>query len=542
MSYRNPQIIVDRSAEIYAEGSAKFGQNLAQGVQNYFDKKKQDAEDTKKRKATYQLALNDISLEYEKKLNSSTEEIDESSLFKDVQDQARLKLDGDEINLGVIEMATQLKVNPNLDRDTRQAYTKAVAEYDVWENGIVNKTGAVMVDIEPLKNINAGNFAVAKTGFDFAGTGNDKFVNMGVAYTLDNKQIPGIKTNKKLNGKMLNVDLEIDTNNPRIQEYVNGGILDLDGLEVNDKGIATVNWTRNVDKWEGGLLVQVPDNFDSIKALETSGIIDSKTGLPKEGFMGEKKDRVVDVIGTDKQRVYSRTYFDPDLIDENTTFNVKAREYGAQLLQLTTGEQLSSLENNFSYKTNSKDWLSLNKEKQIEHIRRLIVDREVARLAPNFSKEQIGNTGEFRYFIENEGKLIEKSSKVVSDERQTQNKAAVENIEELDISSAFAEGPSQEPGRGVLNLNVLEKLVSRSPYNVNVSKDPETVGGEDTRKLTKSVEGADRSVTIFDSATDSEVKAALKFLETGTSFKPTENIQIDFKDYKGIDLLTVPGQ
>ena len=110
-------------------------------------------------------------------------------------------------------------------------------------------------------------------------------------------------------------------------------------------------------------------------------------------------------------------------------------------------------------------------------------------------------------------------------EKQTQDKAAVENIEELDISSAFAEGPSQEPGRGVLNLNVLEKLVSRPPYNVNVSK-VETVGGEGTRKLTKSVEGADRSVTIFDSATDGEVKAALKFLETGTSFKPTANVEI----------------
>lgn len=122
-----------------------------------------------------------------------------------------------------------------------------------------------------------------------------------------------------------------------------------------------------------------------------------------------------------------------------------------------------------------------------------------------------------------------------------QDIAAVEEIEKLDISSAFAEGPSLEPGRGVLNLTTLEKLISRPPYNINVVKD-ETVGGEDTRKLTKSVEGADRSVTIFDSATDGEVKAALKFLETGTSFKPTENIQIDSKDYKGIDLLTAPGQ
>ena len=110
-------------------------------------------------------------------------------------------------------------------------------------------------------------------------------------------------------------------------------------------------------------------------------------------------------------------------------------------------------------------------------------------------------------------------------EKQKKDEAAVTSIEELDISSAFAEGPSQEPGRGVLNLNTLEKLISRPPYNINVTK-VETVGGEGTRKFTKSVEGADRSVTIFDSATDGEVKAALKFLETGTSFKPTGNVEI----------------
>ena len=32
MSYRNPQIIVDRSAEIYAQGAAKTGVLFAQGI------------------------------------------------------------------------------------------------------------------------------------------------------------------------------------------------------------------------------------------------------------------------------------------------------------------------------------------------------------------------------------------------------------------------------------------------------------------------------------------------------------------------------
>ena len=40
MSYRNPQIIVDRSAEIWAQGMSQFAANIAQGFSNYVEIKK----------------------------------------------------------------------------------------------------------------------------------------------------------------------------------------------------------------------------------------------------------------------------------------------------------------------------------------------------------------------------------------------------------------------------------------------------------------------------------------------------------------------
>jgi len=51
MSYRNPQIIVDRSAEIYAQGAAKTGALFAQGIAGYFENKNKTAA-AKKRKTT----------------------------------------------------------------------------------------------------------------------------------------------------------------------------------------------------------------------------------------------------------------------------------------------------------------------------------------------------------------------------------------------------------------------------------------------------------------------------------------------------------
>ena len=49
MSYRNPQIIVDRSAEIYAQGAAKTGALFAQGIASYFENKNKTAAAKKKK-------------------------------------------------------------------------------------------------------------------------------------------------------------------------------------------------------------------------------------------------------------------------------------------------------------------------------------------------------------------------------------------------------------------------------------------------------------------------------------------------------------
>ncbi|MCP4323456.1 MAG: hypothetical protein GY787_16710 [Alteromonadales bacterium] len=489
-------------------------------MQNYFDNRKKKAEAVKKKKNAYQLALNDVTLNYNNSLNSATEDINQSTLFQDVQDQARARLDGNEFGIGVIEMATQLKMNPDLDRNTRAEYLKAVSDYQTWQSGIVNKIGATIVDIEPLEGMNAGNIG---QGFDFAGTGNEKFQNMVVANTLANKSFSGIQSSKTLNGNMLSVDMVVNPNDDMIKKYVKEGILDLEDLKPAEDGNYYFNWTRNIDKWEGGLITEVPSSFDSITALETAGIVDKK-GLPKEGFFTEKVDVVTNIAGTDKQRVSTKQYFNPDILENNPTFKAETLKYAKGLNQLPTGQILSALENHFNEEISADEWLSKTADQQNELITSLIIEKEMDRMTGGFQQETVD--GEVRYYQQSEGKLIERPSKDSSATSTKQSEDAVANIEELDISSAFAEGPSQEPGRGVLNLNTLEKLISRSPYNFIVTK-VETVGGEDTRKLTKSVEGADRSVTIFDSATDGEVKAALKFLETGVSFKPTANVEID---------------
>ena len=518
MSYRNPQIIVDRSAEIYAQASAQFGQQLAQGVQNYFDNKKRQAAAVQKKKNAYQLALNDVALNYNKSLNEATEEIDKSTLFGDVQNQARLRLDGDENNIGVIEMATQLKMNPDLDRETRSKYLKSVSDYEVWQKGIIDKVGATIVDIEPLEDMNAGNIG---EGWDFAGTGNEKFQNMVVSNTLANKSFSGIQTSKKLNGNMLNVSMAIDPNDEKIKKYVAEGILDLNELKVGEDGKYYLDWTRNIDKWEGGLIAKVPSAFDGVTALETAGIIDKK-GLPKEGFFTEKMDVVDDVADTDKQRVYQRQYFNPDLIATNPTFQTEAAKYAKGLSQLPTGEVLSALENHFNYEISADKWLDLDANKQEKIIKNLITDKEIARMTGGFKQEVVD--GEVKYYQQDEGKLIERPTKKDKEEAVSTDISYIE-----DIKIPIQEGPALESGKRPVNLVALENdVLNKQGFQVVKA---EAVGGVDKIVITKSIAGTDNKAVITEDMTPQDIKRQLELVETGKLPAEKEGEE-DFSLYK----------
>ena len=62
MSYRNPQIIVDRSAEIWAQGVAKVGDVLNRGIEAYAAAKRRGEEEQRKKDEAKNRFLVDIEL------------------------------------------------------------------------------------------------------------------------------------------------------------------------------------------------------------------------------------------------------------------------------------------------------------------------------------------------------------------------------------------------------------------------------------------------------------------------------------------------
>ena len=100
----------------------------------------------------------------------------------------------------------------------------------------------------------------------------------------------------------------------------------------------------------------------------------------------------------------------------------------------------------------------------------------------------------------------------------------LKQIDDLEFEGAEGLGPVEQD-RGYFNLDVISEQLSRPPFNINVSKAFRPSGhSNQARVFTKSVDGQDRKITVFENATEGEIKAAMKFLETGLNFPSSENI------------------
>lgn len=104
-------------------------------------------------------------------------------------------------------------------------------------------------------------------------------------------------------------------------------------------------------------------------------------------------------------------------------------------------------------------------------------------------------------------------------------------VDEIKINIVSDIGPGEGKDRKMINFDELEMELAKPPGNFLVKK-AETIGGRESRTISKTVEGQDRQITIFDNSTPKEIKAQLKYLETGKSFKPVKEEE---EGFKGLD-------
>ena len=99
MSYRNPQIIVDKTAEVWAQTSSNLGKIMAKGVDDIYKAQEVEAARIKKEKEGYQLVQNNVMLNYNEQQQKAVANIKDKGLSGQFVNMYEGMLEGKDLSL-----------------------------------------------------------------------------------------------------------------------------------------------------------------------------------------------------------------------------------------------------------------------------------------------------------------------------------------------------------------------------------------------------------------------------------------------------------
>ena len=394
MSYRNPQIIVDRSAEIWAQAATKFGETLATGVDNYYKAKKEAEEKKKKIDDAKQLYRNKAMLRSQKELNSSASKIKDPGLLEQFKTNAIGLLNegedftykGKTYKIGAIDAETELAINPNLTADQRAAYTQIAMSSSNYQTSMLEKTGAVIANLEPLKD--SGAYQIGSK-IDIAGQGMDEYKNLVASNALLNQNADGVTTKKDLSRRrnedgsysnIVSVNAEFD-----IKSDVWKRLKDAYNLTDED---ASFTWERDVDKWagEGDLVVKLEPDVETDEALQAAGFIDDKHNQTSKGFVS--KNITTREVRDGRDFVTTESHFDVDQLRNNQVYRDALAGKAANILAMEQDQVAKYIGNNLGWgDTITAETLygeNITEDQRRAFVEDQLFEKDLRRIMPNY--------------------------------------------------------------------------------------------------------------------------------------------------------------
>lgn len=398
MSYRNPQIIVDRSAEIWAQAATKFGETLATGVDNYFKAKKEAAEKKKKIDDAKQLYRNKALLRSQKELNEAASKIKDPGLLEQFKTNAvNLLNEGEDFtykgityNIGAIDAETELAINPNLTADERAAYTQIAMSASTYQTSMLEKTGAVIANLEPLKD--SGAYQIGNK-IDIAGQGADEYRNLVASNSLLNQSVDGVKTKKELlrrknedgsYSNIVSINASFDTKSDIWKQLK-------DAYNLTDED-ANFTWERDVDKWagEGSLVVKLEPDVNTDEALQAAGFIDDKHNQTSKGFVS--KNITTRTVQDGRDFVTSESHFDVDQLRNDQVYRDALAGKAANILAMEQDQVVKYVGNNLGWgdKITAETLYGKNitEEQRQAFIEEQLFEKDLRRLMPKYQTRQ----------------------------------------------------------------------------------------------------------------------------------------------------------
>jgi len=371
MSYRNPQIIVDRSAEIWAQGVAKVGDVLNRGIEAYFAAKKKGEEVQKKKDEAINTTMIQGDLKQSALRNQMAKKIKDVSLQEKFTERAKLLADGDGgENKGAIWYNTQLSLNPPTDKGLLNKYKNKVKDYQKYMANSAQEIGHVMSALETTKDLSAQQLV---DGYAVAGKNSgSELQNLMAMRALENKALEGFDYEKDLvynedGTNSLKVVGYLDKNSKTYKAWEKTGVFEDQDLEYTKDGKVKISWERNLAKWgeDGSFVNEISPAVDINSVMEGTGLI-NKNGSANDNLYVTptvqqrlKNQDGTESLTTEKVLDYNKLY-------NNSAFKAEIQSKAAGLDAISEQDQIDFVRNRFGWgEMKTEDFFDKSREDRL---------------------------------------------------------------------------------------------------------------------------------------------------------------------------------
>jgi hypothetical protein len=291
MSYRNPQIVRDTSGQIYGQTAANIGQSLAKGIATLGARREQQRKKAdQEAQRTQQIGYGIQTKAYEQRNKVYSELLKkEPGLAEQFKTQTEALLMGnDEIGMGAIEARTLLATGKDLSIKDKQDLQDRINKYEVFQNGLQGNAGKILSETELYNNTSPADF---DNKYRWAG-GNqyERTASQFAAAALSDQEIPGARYEKKLytptkNGEqVVGVKVFVNPDDPANK----GKFDDEEMYPRNENGEVEIEWKKDLNKWDEGLLEEIVASPDSNAMFKNAGITNDKNQWNEDQFLSAK--------------------------------------------------------------------------------------------------------------------------------------------------------------------------------------------------------------------------------------------------------------
>lgn len=452
MSYRNPQIIVDRSAEIWAQGVTNIGKIVGQGLKTYFELKKKNEETQKKKDDAINTTMIQGDLKQSALRDKMAKTIKDVSLQEKFTKRAEFLANGDDETKGAIWYNTQLSLNPPTDKKTLKEYKDKVKQYQRYMANSAQEIGYVMSALETTKDLSAqqivDNYAVAGQ------SGVSELQNLMAMRALENKALEGFDYEKDLiynedGTNSLKVVGYLDKNSKTYKAWEKTGVFKDQDLEYTKDGKVKISWERNLAKWgeDGQFVNEISPAIDMQSVMKDTGLI-NKNGFANDNLYVTPtvQQRLTNQDGTSS--ITTEKVLDYNKLHNNSAFKAEIKSKAAGIDARSENDQIDFIRNRFGWgDMKTEDFFNKSREQRLAFYEGQLEMEAIKKLGSfrNATKEDVKMLEDVMPGIEEGKPIIFQEIKRQTVKPKIKTKAAKEPKESVNIANTYLEEFSEDP-------------------------------------------------------------------------------------------------